>query len=270
MKLDLARRIRAIAELVLEPKYEDRVALAVRRPSRHQKAAQAVRRLRQHKERIAHRRRHEPFVAIEAETAVGGRLRACRIGAQVRAALVLGHAHADKCRSLQTRRPKAAIVFARVNSRQPFVRDLRRVPQCRHRAIGHRERAINAAFDLPEHVSPGGAGHVRARFWICPRTRMKTSLEGDFEQLMPGRVKLDFVEPVTVTVECTKLRRELVGIETELHGLGLAEPSAQFGQIRLRPSLRLRGAPPRATPHRSRTDYRAQAAAAGSDLEHRP
>ena len=65
---------------------------------------------------------------------------------------------------------------------------------------------------------------------------MKTSLECDFEQLMPGRVKLDFVEPVAVTVECTKLRGKLVGIETELHGLGFAEPGTQFGQIAFGPA----------------------------------
>src|SRR4029077_1737125 len=65
---------------------------------------------------------------------------------------------------------------------------------------------------------------------------MKTSPESDFEQLMPSRVKLDFVEPVAVTVERPKLRGELVGIETELHGLRLAEPGTEFSQFAFGPA----------------------------------
>ena len=65
---------------------------------------------------------------------------------------------------------------------------------------------------------------------------MKTGLKSNFEQLVPGRVKIDFVEPVTVAVERMKLRGKLVGIETELDGLGFAEPDAQFGQIAFGPA----------------------------------
>ncbi len=65
---------------------------------------------------------------------------------------------------------------------------------------------------------------------------MKTGLQGDFEQSMPGRVKLDFVEPMAVAVKRTKLRGKPVGIEAKLHGLGLAEPGAQFGQFTFRPA----------------------------------
>src|SRR5262245_49828830 len=206
IELDLARRIRTVAQFVLQPNDEDGVALAVRCPSRHQKTAQTIRRLRQYKERVAHRRRHKPLVSVETETAVGRRLRQRRIGAKIRTALVFGHAHADKGRSFQARRPKAAVVFARVDSGQPFVRNVWRVPQGRNRAIGHCERAVYATLDLPEHVSPGGARHVRSGFWIRPGTRVKAGRESNFEQLMPGRVKIDFVEPVTITVESAKLR----------------------------------------------------------------
>src|SRR5262245_39643966 len=105
------------------------------------------------------------------------------------------------------------------------------MPQSRDRAIGHCERTVHAAFDLPEHVSPAGAGYVRSRFWICPGTRVKTGRKCDFEQLMPGRVKIDLVEPVTVTIEGAQLRGKLVGVEPELHGFGLAKPCAELSQI---------------------------------------
>src|SRR4029078_1696041 len=65
---------------------------------------------------------------------------------------------------------------------------------------------------------------------------MKTSPESDFEQCMPSGVKPHFVEPVAVTVERPKLRGELVGIETELHGLRLAEPGTEFSQVAFGPA----------------------------------
>ena len=74
VKFHLARCIRAIAELVLQTQDLDRIALTIRRPSRHQKTAQTFRRLRENQESIAHRRRHEPFVAMQAEDPVACRL----------------------------------------------------------------------------------------------------------------------------------------------------------------------------------------------------
>ena len=65
---------------------------------------------------------------------------------------------------------------------------------------------------------------------------MKTRLKSDFEQSVPGRVKLDFVEPMAVAVKRTKLRGKPVGIKAKLHGLGFAEPGAQFGQIAFGPA----------------------------------
>jgi hypothetical protein len=65
---------------------------------------------------------------------------------------------------------------------------------------------------------------------------VKTGIESNLEQLMPRRVKVDFVDPVTVTVKRTKLRRKSVGVEAKLNGLGLAKPGAQFGQLPFGPA----------------------------------
>ena len=64
VELDLGRGIRAVADLVLQPLEADGVLTAVGTIARHQIAGEpAISRLGQHQEGIAHRRRHEPFVA---------------------------------------------------------------------------------------------------------------------------------------------------------------------------------------------------------------
>ena len=53
---------------------------------------------------------------------------------------------------------------------------------------------------------------------------------------MPGRVKFDFIEPVTIAIERPQLRREFVGIEAKLDGLRLAELGTQRFQFSAGPS----------------------------------
>ena len=62
-KFDLARRIGAVAELVLQPLQPQRVTEPSGPEARHEKAGQPARRLRQHQEGIAHRRGQKPFVS---------------------------------------------------------------------------------------------------------------------------------------------------------------------------------------------------------------
>ena len=69
--------------------------------------------------RVALRRGEEPFVAGEPIGAVGRALRARGIGAHVRAALFLGHAHADQAAALVFDGDVARIVFARDEPRHP-------------------------------------------------------------------------------------------------------------------------------------------------------
>ena len=63
VEFDLGGGVRLVAELVLQALEADRVLAAVGPVARHQIAGEPARRLRQHQEGIAHRRRHEPFVA---------------------------------------------------------------------------------------------------------------------------------------------------------------------------------------------------------------
>src|SRR5690349_24459259 len=62
VKLDLARRVRTISELVLESLQAERVERAVRQHARHEEARESARGLRQDEKAVAHRRRKEPLV----------------------------------------------------------------------------------------------------------------------------------------------------------------------------------------------------------------
>ena len=115
--------------------------------------------LRQHQERVAHRRRHEPFVPGDA-VAVAVALGARHVGAHVGAALLLGHAHAERHAALGPPRRKATdrrlrvamtgIAFA---SRSGCDR------QRRDRGARHGDRAEMAGLDLRGHVELRRAHH---------------------------------------------------------------------------------------------------------------
>src|SRR6185437_9584075 len=234
VEFDLARGVRFVAELVLEPVDVDRVALAVRRPARHQETAQALRRVGEDEEGVAHRRRHEPFVTVKPEAAVSG-LGAGDVGAQVGAALVLGHAHADERGSFLARRAEMRIVVVREDAWQPFLGDGAVLPQRRYRTVGHGQRAQHAAFDLAEHVAAGRAQHMRARLRIGPRARMQAALQRQSHQRVPCGMKLDLIQTMTETVEGLELRWKTVGGEAERDGLRQAELTAEAGQPALAP-----------------------------------
>ena len=55
------------ADLVLQPLDSQPVGLRRAQDPRHEKAGQSVRRLGEHQERVAHRRRNEPFVTGQTE-----------------------------------------------------------------------------------------------------------------------------------------------------------------------------------------------------------
>ena len=109
--LDLGRGVGAVAELVLEAHQVDGVALAVGGPARDEEAGEALGGLREGEEGVGHRRRAEPLVAGEAP-AVGGAVGAGGVGADVGAALLLGHRHADGGAGLVRRRTARRVVGA--------------------------------------------------------------------------------------------------------------------------------------------------------------
>ena len=250
VEFHFARRIGAVAELVLEPQDADRVALLLRRPARQQEAAQALGRLRQHQEGVAHRRRQKPFVAVQAKTAVARRLGARRVGAQIRAALVLGHAHADERGGLLPQRPEALVVVAPENLRQPLRRDRRRMAQARHRAVGHGERAISTALDLVEHVAACGARDMRAWFRIGPGARMQAGAQRDGHERVPGRMEVDFVEAMAVAVEGAQGRRDICWRRNRAARFPACRAWRRARSVRLPPSPPARARPPRAARYR--------------------
>ena len=70
-EFDFARRIGAVAELVLEPLQAERIDRAVGPEARHEETRQPARRLRQHQEGVAHRRGQKPFVADDGVEIAG-------------------------------------------------------------------------------------------------------------------------------------------------------------------------------------------------------
>ena len=123
-ELDLARGVRAVAELVLEPLDVEAVALAVGRPARQQEAGDAALGLGEDEEGVAHRRRAEPLVAGELVLGPGAaaveRDGDGGVGADVGAALLLGHRHPAEGAGLVGRRDHPPVVVERVEARLPF------------------------------------------------------------------------------------------------------------------------------------------------------
>ena len=112
VELDLAGGVRAVAELVLQPLQAEAVALAVRRPAREEEAGEAALGLGEDEEGVAHRRRHEPLVAgqlvLGAGAAAVHRAGERGVGADVGAALLLGHPHPGEGAALVRRRARSA------------------------------------------------------------------------------------------------------------------------------------------------------------------
>ncbi len=214
-ELDFGRGVRAIAELVLQPLELQAIGRTVLEQAWHQEATHAVLGLRQHDEGIAHRCRHEPFVAREPIDAVtdlvGGRL----VGAHIRAALLFRHAHADGDSGLLHGRLVGRIIFARENLRRPILLDRRRRHHRGDRSAGHGQRAEMAAFQLCRQVKARGANLMRLAFRVriglgIPDRGMQARRHGAAHQRMPGRMELDHIQPFTARAVGAQLRHALV------------------------------------------------------------
>src|SRR5258706_62500 len=94
--LDFRGGVGAVSALVLQTLDEKRVARAVGKRTRHEKAGQPRLGTCKGEKGVAHRGRAEPLVPGELEFAFAHRHRPRRVGAKVRAALPLGHRHADR------------------------------------------------------------------------------------------------------------------------------------------------------------------------------
>ena len=235
-ELDLRRGVGAVAELVLQPLEAEAVALAVADQARHQEARKPLLGLRQHQEGVRHRRRHEPFVAGQAIEAGPCPLGLCRVGAHIGAALLLGHAHAERQPGLFDRRLLRLVVFARRHARRPFAKQLWAGHQRRKRRAGHGDRAEMAAFELGRQVEARRphlvalAGLVRA---VLPDRGMQPAGDRAAHQRVIGRMKLDQVDPPALAVMGLELRRFGVGEARQVLRLRRQHEAAETVEILL-------------------------------------
>lgn len=76
----------------------------------------------------------------------------------------------------------------------------------------------------------GSARDVSPWTRVCPRARVDSLSNTQRHHLVPGRMKLNFVAPITVTVVRTKYCWNFVGEGTKLDRFTSAEDFTKFGQ----------------------------------------
>ncbi len=161
-ELDLGRCVRAIAELVLQALQAQCVDGSIGRKAGHQETGEPLRRLRQHQQAVAHGRRHEPLVADDG-VALARRLGARGVGTHVGAALLLGHAHAERDARLVRPRHEARIVAARKHLGHKLARQRRLGRERRDRCARHGDRTEVTGLDLRRHVEARRTQHLGRR-----------------------------------------------------------------------------------------------------------
>src|SRR5260221_6343232 len=72
---------------------------------------------------------------------------------------------------------------------------------------------------------------MRAGFRLGPRARMQPGFERNSQKFVPGRMKRDLVEAMTVAVERAQLRRGFIGVGTEVGGFPVTAGGAQCGEV---------------------------------------
>ena len=235
VEADLGGSVGTVAELVLEPVDVERVALAVGQDARDEVAGEPAGSLRGDEERVAHRRRAEPLVAAQRRLAVAGRPRDGLVRAHVGAALALGQRHPAEraCFLLGGTEPR--VVARGGEARHPLVVERGLLPQRRERRERHRKRAADAGLDLGEREEAGRACDVYTGARVAPGRSMQRVLDAEPEQLVPGGVELDLVDPVAEAVVGAQLRRVLVREPSPFERLA-AEQLAEPAQRLVRPA----------------------------------
>ena len=240
--LHLRGGVGPVAQLVLEPLQVHAVAGAVGQDARQQEAGQATGGLREHQEHVAHGRGREPLVPGEQVTARTRAPiprhghRAGGVGADVGAALLLGHRHAGDQAALASGRPQPRVVGGGRQQRLEPLRQRGRVPQGGNDRVRHRDRAAVPRLGAAPQVELRGPGHVRTRAGVPPRRGVHPGADGHVHQLVPGRVELDLVDAVAEPVVGAQHGRVLVGQPAPVLRLGGAGAAADLADLRLRPA----------------------------------
>src|SRR5258708_38601094 len=74
-------------------------------------------------------------------------------------------------------------------------------------------------LNLGSDIKEGCAGDVSPRLLFAPRQGMRPCIDGGAHQIMPCRVKRDFVDALTAPVMRMQHGRHRIGIEAPLNGL---------------------------------------------------
>ncbi len=233
MEFGLGGGVGAVAELVLEPHVVDGVPRPVREEPRHQEAGETFAGAGKHQKRVAHRRRHEPLVAGDAEGAVAGVLGLGGVGVDVAAALLLRHPHADGDALLLGEGAVGRIVLARPDLGEPDIGEVRRMGERGHGGAGHGHRADMAGLGLDRHVEgrcPRHAPHARLGLDRVPDRGMEPRGDAFPHQRMIGRVELDDIDANPGRVVGPEERRRDIGDPAKLEGFAGAGGLAMGGQ----------------------------------------
>ncbi|MHC2325447.1 hypothetical protein ACVI3S_003467 [Bradyrhizobium diazoefficiens] len=191
----------------------------------------------QHQERVAHRRRHEPFVAGDA-IGVAVTHRARHVGAHIGATLLLGHADAERHAALAPPRRKRRVVALRRQHRHHARQQIRLRRQRGDGGARHRDWTEMAGLDLRGDVEFCGAddlGGIARRLPVRrPGRIVHAGMRAVRHQLVIGGMKLDLVAAIALGVEGAQLGRVLIRHAPAIGHRGRAPVLAEFGQLPLR------------------------------------
>ncbi len=233
VELHLHRRIRAIAELVLEALKLQRVHRPVRPEARDEKGRGPVLGLREREEGVAHRRRDEPLVSGD-RVAVLRRLRAGDVRPHIGAALPLGHGDAERQPELLLPWPEARVVVPRHDLLDQLGRDGRLARERGDRGPRHRDRVQVPVLDLRHHVAAGRARHlgrgVLAGALRRPGRGVQVRPDALLHEMMVGGMILDHVAAEPLGVERVQLGQVLVGEPRLFEHVGGAPAPPERGE----------------------------------------
>src|SRR4029079_6588857 len=92
------------------------------------------------------------------------------------------------------------VVIERGHERLPLRGQARRLANRGHCRVRHGDRTSMAALDLGPDVESRRASRVGAGPWLAPGERVEAVTDSDLHQLVPGRMELDLVDPLTEAI----------------------------------------------------------------------
>src|SRR5260370_24676867 len=93
-----------------------------------------------------------------------------------------------------------------------------------------------ASLQLRAYKKDGGGGAVRDGLLCAPREGMRPCIDGGAHQIMPCRVKRDFVDALTAPVMRMQHGSHRIGIEAPLNGLFAPRNFSKCGNMICYPS----------------------------------